>query len=285
MTTPVSPVKVLVTGGNGFVGLHTVLHLLQGGYRVRATVRAEARENNMQNALSVHTDTSRLEFARADLMNDDGWREAVSGCDSVIHTASPYIIVNPRDENELILPARDGSLRVLRAAQAEGIKRVVLLSSLEAIINGHQGENRAFDENDWTDLSKCHFVYSKSKTLAERAAWDFIGSVDNKSRMEMAVINPSAIFGPVLDNHYHSSIEWFRTIMHAEVPGVSRTQLNIVDVRDIADLLEKAMTVPGAAGKRFLCNAASIPLPEFADILHQNYSSRGYRIPNRVLPM
>jgi dihydroflavonol-4-reductase len=192
--------------------------------------------------------------------------------------------VNPRDENELILPARDGSLRVLRAAQAEGIKRVVLLSSLEAIFNGHQGENRAFDENDWTDLSKCHFVYSKSKTLAERAGWDFIGSVDNKSRMEMAVINPSSIFGPVLDNHYHSSIEWFRTIMHAEVPGVSRTQLDFVDVRDIADILEKAMTVPGAAGKRFLCNAASIPLPEFADILHQNYSSRGYRIPNRVLP-
>ena len=284
MTTPPTSTKVLVTGANGFIGLHTTLRLLQLGYHVRATVRTDAHEKDIRATLFKHTDTSQLEFARADLLKDDGWQDAVHGCDFVIHTAAPYPVVNPKDENEVIIPARDGSMRVLRAAQAAGIQRVVFLSTVGAIVDGHQGENRTFDETDWTDLGKCGNFYHKGKTLAELAAWDFIHGVENKSKMEMVAINPAGVFGPVLDNHYHTSVEWFRTIMHAEVPGVPRMLIPIVDVRDLVDILVKAITVPEAAGKRFICSTASIPLPEFADILHQNFSKRGYRIPNRILP-
>jgi len=284
MTTLLSSTKVLVTGANGFIGLHTTLRLLQLGYSVRGTVRTEVHEKNVRETLSKHIDTSQLEFSLADLLKDDGWQEAVHGCDFVIHIASPYTVQNPKDENELIAPAREGTLRVLRAAEAEGIQRVVMLSTIGAIVDGHQGENRTFDETDWSDLEKTWLIYHKSKTLAERAAWDFIHGVENKSKMEMVAVNPPNVFGPVLDGHYHTATEWFRTIMRAEVPGVPRTRIDLVDVRELVDILVKAMTVPEAADKRFICNAVSIPLLEFADILHQNFSNRGYRIPNRILP-
>jgi len=284
MTNPVSFTKVLVTGASGFIGLHTTLHLLQLGYSVCATVRTEVNENNVRETLSRHIDTSHLEFSHTDLLQDHGWQAAVQACDYVIHTASPYPAENPRDERELVIPAREGTLRILRAAQAAGIKRVVMLSTIGAVYDGHEGENRNFDETDWSDLQKVRLIYHKSKTLAERAAWDFIHSAENESKMEMVAVNPSNVFGPVLDKHYHTSTEWYRTLMRAEVPGVSRTQLDFVDVRDLVDILVKAMSVPEAADKRFICNGASIPLLEFADILQQNFSNRGYRIPNRTLP-
>lgn len=284
MAAPLYPAKVLVTGANGFIGLHTTLRLLQLDYSVRATVRSEIQEKNICETLSKHLEISRLEFALADLLRDDGWQEAVHGCDFVIHTASPYPAQNPKDENELIIPAREGTLRVLRSAQKEGVKRVVMLSTIGAIYDGHEGENRTFDETDWSDLGKTRSIYHKSKTLAERVAWDFIHSDENQSKMEMVAINPSNVFGPVLDGHLHTSTEWYRTIMRAEVPGVARTQLDFVDVRDLVDIFEKALSLPKAAGKRFILNAASIPLIEFAEILHQHFSDRGYRIPNRILP-
>ncbi len=276
--------KVLVTGASGFIGLHTVLHLLQCGYHVRATVRTEAREKKTRDTLTGLVTTSLLEFAYADLSKDAGWREAVQGCDSVIHTAAPYPIFNPKDANELILPIRDGTLRLLHAAQAEGIHRVVLLSTIGAIFDGHQGENRTFDESDWTDVGKCLNKYHAAKTLSERAAWDFIQSPDNLSRMEMVAINSSGVFGPVLDDHHHTSVEWIRTIMRAEVPGLPRMLIPLVDVRDLVDILDRAMTVPGAAGKRFICHATEIPISQLAEILHKNFSQRGYRIPTKVLP-
>jgi nucleoside-diphosphate-sugar epimerase len=208
----------------------------------------------------------------------------VQDCRYVIHIASPYLAENPKYENEMIVPARDGTLRVLKAAQVEGVKRVVMLSSVVAISSGHERENRTFDENDWSDLGKTRSVYSKSKTLAEHAAWDFIRNAENKSGMEMVALNPTNVFGPVLDGHYHTSTEWYRTIMRAESPGVARMQMNFVDVRDLVEVLIKALTVPEAVGKRFICNGASIPLKEFADILRDNFSNRGYRVPNRILP-
>jgi nucleoside-diphosphate-sugar epimerase len=175
-------------------------------------------------------------------------------------------------------------LRVLRAAQAEGIRRVVLLSTIGAIIDGHQGENRTFDESDWTDVGKCLSTYHAAKTLSERAAWDFIHSPENLSRMEMVAINSSGVFGPVLDDHHHTSVEWIRTLMHAEVPGLPRMLIPLVDVRDLVDVLERAMTIPDAAGKRFICHATEIPIQELAEILQKNYAPRGYRIPTKVLP-
>lgn len=284
MSTPAFPAQVLVTGGTGFIGLHTIRHLLQLGYHVRATVRPGVNEEGLRKTLSAHTDASQLEFVRAGLLEDAGWPEATAGCDAVIHTASPYPAVDPKDEQELIRPARDGTLRVLRAAHAAGVRRVVMLSTIGAVYAGHEGENRTFDEADWSNLDKAPLAYHRSKTLAERAAWDFVRGPENAAGMELVSVNPSNVFGPVLDGHYHTATEWYRTLMRGEVPGVARAQLDIVDVRDLVDILAKALTLPEAVGKRFICNAASIPLAEFAGILKRNFSNRGYRVPDRVMP-
>jgi dihydroflavonol-4-reductase len=276
--------KILVTGANGFIGLHTVLHFLELGYHLCATVRTQEQGEKVRRTLAKHIGTHNLDFIQADLTKDDGWDQAVDGCDFVLHIASPFPTDAPKDENELIIPAREGSLRVLRAAQKAGVKRVVLVSSLAAVAGGHERENRTFDESDWTDINKTDYAYSKSKTLAERAAWEFMQSAENKTGMELVSVNPSNVFGPVLDNRHHTSTEWFLTLLQHQIPGLTRTQLNLVDVRDVVDMIEKAMTTPEAAGKRFLANGASIPLQEFALILDQNFAKRGYRVPTRILP-
>ena len=276
--------KILVTGANGFIGLHTVLYFIKKGYSLCATVRTKEQGETVRQTLAKHTDTHNLAFAQADLLKDEGWDQAVTGCDYVLHIASPFPTNAPKDENELILPAREGTLRVLRAAQKAGVKRVVVISSIAAIISGHERENRAFDESDWTDLRKTAYAYAKSKTLAEQAAWEFIRSPRNKNGMELVSVNPSNVFGPVLDNRHHTSTEWFSTLLRREIPGLTRTQTNLVDVRDVVEMIEKAMTTPGAVGKRFIANGVSIPLQEFALILDKNFSKRGYRVPTRVLP-
>ena len=276
--------KVLVTGANGFIGLHTVLHFLKRGYNLCATVRAQEHGEKVRQTLAKYTDTNRLEFIRADLTRDEGWEQAVAGCDFALHIASPFPAEAPKDENELIVPAREGTLRILRAAQKGGVKRVVLLSSVAAVVSGHERENRAFDESDWTDIRKTDYAYARSKTLAEQAAWEFIRSAENQTGMELVSVNPSNVFGPVLDNRRHTSTEWFSTLLRHQIPGLTRTQLNLVDVRDVVEMIEQAMITPGAAGKRFIANGASIPLREFALILDRNFASRGYRVPTRVLP-
>jgi dihydroflavonol-4-reductase len=247
-------------------------------------VRTEEQGEKVRQTLAKDVDTDKLEFVYADLTKDEGWKQAVAGCDFVLHLASPFPTEAPKDENELIIPARDGTLRVLRAAQETGIKRVVLVSSVAAITGGHERENRAFNVSDWTNTSKTGYVYSKSKTLAEQAAWEFIKSAENKNGMELVSVNPSNVFGPVLDNRHHTSTEWFLTLLRREIPGLTRTQLHFVDVRDLVNMIEKAIITPGAAGKRFIANGASIQLQEFALILDRNFASRGYRVPTRVLP-
>jgi dihydroflavonol-4-reductase len=216
-------------------------------------------------------------------LKDEGWREAVDGCEYVIHVASPFPAEQPKDENELIIPARDGTLRVLQAAHDAKVKRVVIVSSVAAVTGGHIGENRMFDHTDWTNVENAT-PYEKSKTLAERSAWEFITSHQNTNKTEMASINPSNVFGPVLDDHHHTSTEWYRTLLRAEVPGVARTQINFVDVRDVADMLIAAMTLPEASGERFILNGTSISLVEFAGILHKNFAELGYRVPTRAMP-
>lgn len=284
MATSLSSTKILVTGASGFIGLHTTLRLLQLGYNVRTTVRTETHENSIRETLSKHVNTNQIQVALADLLQDAGWSEAVHGCDFVIHTASPFPLERPKDASEVILPAREGTLRVLRAAQVEGIRRVVVLSSIGAVYEGHFGKNKTFNENDWSETKPGGDPYHISKTLAERAAWDYILSPENKNKMEMVAINPTNVFGPVLDSHFHTSTEWYRTLMRREVPGIARTQLDFVDVRDLVEIMIKTISVTEAAGKRFICNAVSIPLPEFAEILHQNFATRGYRVPTRILP-
>ena len=276
--------RILVTGANGFIGLHTVLHFLERGYNIYATVRTQEQSKKVRQTLAKHTDTHKLEFILADLTRDEGWGQAATGCDFVLHIASPFPAEAPKDENELIIPAREGTLRVLHAAQKAGIKRVVLVSSVAAVTGGHERENRIFNESDWTDITKTNYAYAKSKTLAEQAAWEFIRSAENQRGMELVSVNPSNVFGPVLDNRHHTSTEWFGTLLRHEIPGLTRTQLNLVDVRDVVEMIEKAMIAPDAAGKRFIANGASIPFQEFALILDRNFASRGYRVPTRILP-
>ncbi len=285
MPTEPSSTRVLVTGATSFIALHCILQLLEQGYRVRGTLRAASREEPVRQTLAKYVNAGdRLEFARADLLQDDGWEQAVRGCESVLHVASPYPDKPPKREEDLIVPAREGTLRVLRAAARGGIKRIVLTSSTAAITAGHTGAGNTFDERDWSNLEGDSDAYSKSKTLAERAAWDFVASLESHQRLELAVINPAYVYGPYLDNHSSTSGELIRKLMRREVPGVARTVVNFADVRDVAAAHLAAMTTPQAAGQRFCCVADRCWMREIAVTLQTHFAGRGYRIPIRELP-
>src|SRR6476646_5531832 len=209
---------VLVTGGSGFVGSHVVLQLLNAGHLVRATVRSLTREDSVRTTLrdaGVEAG-ERLSFFAADLTRDDGWAEAVAGCEFVIHVASPIPPVAPKTEDELIVPARDGVLRVLKAARDAKVKRVVFTSTCGAIYYGHPPQLAPFDETSWTNLNGEMSAYVKSKALAERAAWDFMAAEGGS--LELSVVNPAGIFGPVLGRDFSSSIELVTRLMKG-MPG------------------------------------------------------------------
>jgi dihydroflavonol-4-reductase len=270
---------ILVTGASGFVALHTIIQLLQQGYKVRATLRTLSREAEVRETVGKHVEIKdNLEIVGADLTNDAGWDKIVEGCESVLHVASPFPMLEPKEENELIIPAVQGTLRVLRAAHDANIKRIVIVSSVAAVSSGHNGENRTFSENDWSDVRKDIGAYAKSKTLAERAAWDFINSNENKNKMELVAINPPLILGPVPNKDLPTSAEMVSTLMLGQVPGVARMKVGIVDVRDVASALILAMTTLEATGNRFLCPAGTIWLKDFAAILRKKYAPCGYRI-------
>ncbi|PYI66494.1 epimerase [Arthrobacter livingstonensis] len=275
---------VLVTGGSGFLGAHCVARLLTDGYRVRTTVRSLDREPDVLVLLrraGVDPD-GRLTFSAANLTDDAGWPAAVHGVDFVLHTASPFPPVQPRDANELIIPARDGALRALRAAREAGVKRVVLTSSFAAIGYGRPVLDRPYTEEDWTDPHAKVSPYVKSKTLAERAAWDFIGGAGG---MELAVVNPVGIFGPVLGTRLSSSIEIVQRLMSGAVPATPRVSSGVVDVRDVAALHILAMVTPTAAGQRFLASAGdAMGLPEMARVLHARLGGVAAKVPTRVMP-
>ncbi|GHO97079.1 dihydroflavonol-4-reductase [Reticulibacter mediterranei] len=277
---------VLVTGGSGFTGMHSILQLLGAGYRVRTTVRSLKREADVRAMLKVGGAKTgeALSFVAADLMEDAGWSEAVAGCDFVLHVASPFPPSQPKNEDELIIPAREGTLRVLRAARDEGVKRVVLTSSFAAISYGSRSTNKIFTEENWTDLNSDHLSpYVKSKTLAERAAWDFIAR--EGGALELAVINPVGIFGPVLGADYSSSIQLVQRLMDGALPGCPRLFFGIVDVRDVADLHIRAMTNPAANGQRFLAVAGeSMTIQQIALVLRKQLGNSARRVPTRVLP-
>jgi nucleoside-diphosphate-sugar epimerase len=282
---------VLVTGGSGFIGAHAILQLLSAGHQVRTTVRNLKREPDVRAMLKVGgADTAslskdRLAFFTADLEEDAGWKEAVAGCDYVHHLASPLPPNAPKHEDELIIPARDGALRVLRASRDGGVKRVVMTSSFGAIGYGHAPQTAPFNEKDWSDLTGTREIaaYPKSKTLAERAAWDFIAK--EGGGLELSVINPVAVFGPVLGPDYSPSILIVQKLMNGALPGCPRFSFGLVDVRDVVDLHLRAMTNAAAKGERFLAVAGeNMWMLEVAKLLKTHMGNSAKRVPTRQLP-
>lgn len=276
---------VLVTGGTGFIGAHCILQLLEKGYLVRTTVRSLKREAAVREMLKMggREPGERLSFVAADLTSDDGWAEAAAGCDFVLHVASPFPLNAPEHEDEIIVPAREGTLRVLRAARAANVKRVVLTSSFAAIGYGVKPLNRPFSEEDWTDTTGSISAYAKSKTLAERDAWDFIAREGGS--LELSVINPVGVFGPILGPDFSTSIKLVQRLMQGALPRVPRLFFGVVDVRDVADLHLRAMTDPGASGERFLAVAGDfMTMQEIAMVLKTRMGDAAKRVPTKIMP-
>lgn len=249
---------VLVTGGTGFIGINCILQLLQEGYIVKTTLRSLKRKDEVISLLKGAGIQSfeNLSFVEADLTNDFNWNQAVEGCTYVLHVASPFPAGEPEDANELIIPARDGALRVLKAACDAGVKRVVLTSSFAAIGYSKDPKSYTFTEEDWTDPELTDRAYIKSKTIAEKAAWDWINS-EGKD-MELSVINPVGVFGPAPGKDYSTSIGLVNGLLAGQIKETLRFTFGVVDVRDVADIHLKAMTHPAAAGERFLATATGV---------------------------
>ncbi|MDH2380949.1 aldehyde reductase [Bradyrhizobium sp. CER78] len=277
---------VLVTGGTGFIGVHTILQLLADGHVVRTTVRNPDRSKDVIAMLREGgaDAADQVGFVTADLLSDDGWRDAASGCDYVLHVASPLGSNVPDDENELIVPAREGTLRVLRAAREAGVKRVVVTSSFAAIGYGHPPQAKPFDEAVWTNLDGPDVqAYPKSKTLAERAAWDFVAR--EGGGLELAVVNPTAVFGPALGPDFSESIGIIKALLDGAMPAVPRIHFGLVDVRDVADLHLRAMTSPKAKGERFLAVAGeTMSVLQVARLLRRKLGSKARRVPRFQAP-
>jgi nucleoside-diphosphate-sugar epimerase len=276
---------ILVTGGSGFIGCHCVLQLLAAGHQVRTTVRNLKREPDVRAMLREGgaEPGDRLSFIAADLEDDRGWPEAVTGCQYVLHVASPLPASLPKHEDELIVPAREGALRVLRAAGQAGVKRVVLTSSFGAIGYGHRPRKAPFSEADWTELNDHVTAYIKSKTIAERAAWDFIAR--ERGSLELSVINPVVVLGPVLGPDYSTSILLVQRLLDGAIPGCPKLYFGVVDVRDVADIHLRAMTDPAAKGERFLATAGDfMSKRDIAKVLKDRLGAAAKRVPTRELP-
>jgi nucleoside-diphosphate-sugar epimerase len=270
---------VAVTGGSGFIGCYVILRLLADGHTVRATVRSPAREPDVRAMLEAGgaRPGTRLSFHAADLGMDAGWREAIEGCEFVQHVASPFPAGAPEHEDDLIVPAREGTLRVLCAARDARVRRVVLTSSFAAVGYGAPARNEPFDETDWTEISADTAPYSKSKTLAERAAWDFMAR--EGAGLELAVVNPVAVFGPVLGPDFSTSVQMIQRMLNGGMPACPKLYFGVVDVRDVADLHVSAMTHPRAAGERFLAVAGDfLSVCDIAQVLKRRMGAAARRV-------
>lgn len=277
---------VLVTGGTGFVGIHTILQLLQKGYRVRTTLRSLDRKDKVLGMLKAAgiDATDRLECIAADLTKDAHWDEAVKDCVYVLHIASPIGSNIPQTEDAMIRPAVDGTLRVLKAARNGGVRRVVMTSNFGAVGYSHKDNTKPITEESWTDPSqKGLSLYNKSKVLAERAAWDFIQR--EGGQLELTVINPMGIFGPSLGEDLSAGFELLQGILTGAMKAIPYVSLGIVDVRDVADLHIRAMTSPEASGQRFLALAGGVlSLPQIALLIRNKRPDAAQKVPTRTTP-
>lgn len=277
---------VLVTGGTGFVGMQIVLQLLQKGYRVRATMRSLKSKDKLIDTLKANGIVAfdNLSFAETELTKDANWEEAMKGCKYVLSVASPVFFEKPKNEEEAIRPAVEGVLRILKYAKKEGVQRVVMTSNFGAVGFTQTDKSRATTEADWTDPNaKGLSVYEKSKTLAEKAAWDFIEKEGGK--LEFTTINAVAIWGPSLDAHVSGSFHLIQNLLNGSMKVVPNIPLNAVDVRDVADLHIRAMSTPAAGGQRFIATAdGQISLPEIAALLRKERPEVSQKVSTKTLP-
>lgn len=275
---------VLVTGGSGYIGGWCVATLLQRGYVVRTTVRDLSKEAAVRASLGRITDPgNRLSFHAANLTADAGWDEAVAGCDYVLHVASPLGVADPKDPNDLIVPAREGAKRAVGAAIKAGVKRVVLTSSVAATSKGSGGGDWVSDETVWTDPTEPKVsAYAQSKTLAERAAWDLINASTGETTL--ATVNPALVLGPVTSDDFSESVQVVERLLSGRVPGLPRLGFNVVDVRDVADLHIRAMTHPHAAGERFIAAGQFAWMGDLAALLRARLGDGAAKVPTRKVP-
>jgi nucleoside-diphosphate-sugar epimerase len=275
---------VLVSGGSGFLGGWCVVELLRRGYVVRTTVRDPARETEVRAMVATQVDAGeRLSVHAADLTSDEGWAEAVAGCDHVLHVASPFPPVQPKDPDELIVPAREGTLRVLGAALDAGAGRVVVTSSVAAITGGGTAvSGRPLDERDWSDPENTEMTpYARSKTVAELAAWEL--ARERGATERLATVNPGAIVGPVLGSGRSYSLQAIERLLGG-MPGVPRIGFSFVDVRDVAELEILAMTAPEAGGERFVGVTEFMWMAEVAAVLRERLGEDAAKVPTRTVP-
>lgn len=278
-------IRVLVTGGTGFLGAHILVQLIRAGYDTRATIRNMNRKDDLLKMVEAGgVDPDGLTVFEADLESDTGWTNAAAGCDFVLHVASPFPSGSPDDENELIRPACEGTVRVLRASRDAGVKRVVMTSSFAAIGYGHPARSEAFTEDDWSNPKAADvFPYIRSKILAEQAAWRFIE--EQGENLELSVINPTGIFGPVLGPDYSSSVDLIRAMLDGRMPFAPRVFFGVVDVRDVAALHLLAMSAPEAAGERFIAVAGEpVSMIAVARMLRRHLGTSAAKAPRLQLP-
>jgi dihydroflavonol-4-reductase len=286
MTTPKTPRGlVLVTGGSGYIAGYCIAQLLTDGWRVRTTLRSLARAEEVRATIGkIAADAAKIEFVSADLNSDAGWADAVAVADYVLHVASPFPLVEPKNDDELVRPARDGALRVLKASRDAGVKRVVMTSSVAAIAYGRGGREEPFTEADWTDETNRNdtSAYVRSKTIAERAAWAWRKA--EGGALELVTVNPALVLGPVLGSDVSTSPEVIKKFMDGTLPALPRIGFNVVDVRDVAKLHVLAMTSPSAADERFIASAEFYWMQDVAKILKQGLGDKARKIPSISIP-
>jgi dihydroflavonol-4-reductase len=276
---------VLVTGGSGYIAGYCIAQLLSNGWRVRTTVRNLARAEETRATIGkMAANAGAIEFMAANLNSDTGWANAVAGADYVLHVASPIPVVDPKSDDELVRPARDGALRVLKASRDAGVKRVVMTSSIAAIVYGRAEREEPFTEADWTDETNRNdtTAYERSKTIAERAAWAWHKA--EGGALELVTVNPALVLGPVLGPDFSASLEAIKKLLDGSVPGVPRFGFSVVDVRDIAQLHLLAMTAPAATGQRFIGSSDFYWMKDMAKILKQGLGEKARKVPSISFP-
>jgi dihydroflavonol-4-reductase len=276
---------VLVTGGSGYIAGYCIAQLLNDGWCVRTTVRSSAKTKAVRASIgNIARKASEIEFVEADLTSDAGWDRAAIGAKYVLHVASPVPVTDPKNDDELIRPARDGTLRALKAARDAGVKRVVMTSSISAIIYGRGVREKPFTEEDWTDETNRGDTspYDRAKTIAERAAWAWLAA--EGGGLELVTVNPGLVLGPVLGSDFSASIEAIKKLMDGSIPALPRFGFNVVDMRDIARLHVLAMTTPEAAGQRFIGSGDFYWMSDVAKMLKQGLGDKAKKVPSIPVP-